>query len=108
LGLAICEAMMLGVPVVGMATTELSSVIQNGVSGYVHTDIHYLVDKMKGLLQDKALAERLGQEGRRTAMERFPIQRFIAEWQSLFERVVAEHKHRPAPTRAAETNFVNP
>lgn len=108
LGLAICEAMMLGIPVVGMATTELSSVIQNGVSGYIHTDIHYLVDKMKGLLQDRRLAVQLGQEGRRTALERFSIQRFTAEWQSLFEQVVAEQKHRRNPTRAAENNFVNP
>src|SRR5579883_2107735 len=33
LGLAVVEAMMLGMPVVGLATTELATVIENGVSG---------------------------------------------------------------------------
>src|SRR5436305_383123 len=39
LALAVIEAMMLGMPVVGLATTEMATVIENGVSGYVDTDI---------------------------------------------------------------------
>ena len=52
LGLAVCEAMMLGMPVVGLATTELSTVIENGTSGYVDTDVVALVTCMEKLLQD--------------------------------------------------------
>jgi glycosyltransferase involved in cell wall biosynthesis len=37
LGLAVCEAMMIGLPIIGLATTELSSVIENGVNGYINT-----------------------------------------------------------------------
>jgi glycosyltransferase involved in cell wall biosynthesis len=88
LGLAICEAMMLGIPVVGMATTELSSVIQNERSGFVHTDLKYLVQQMKILLQDKNMAVQLGQEGRKTAMARFNIKRFTSEWKKLFEQTI--------------------
>jgi hypothetical protein len=88
LGLAICEAMMLGVPVVGLATTELSSVIQNGRSGFIHTDVNYLIRKMKLLLEDKTLATQLGSESKRLAMERFSIERFTREWKELFTRVV--------------------
>jgi len=89
LGLAVLEAMMAGIPVVGLATTELSTVIRNGTNGYIHTDINYLVDKMQQLLQDPKLAFRLGREGRQTALKRFNIDRFTADWQRLFETVVS-------------------
>jgi hypothetical protein len=93
LGLAVCEAMMLGIPVVGMATTELSTVIQNDHSGYIHTDIHYLIQKMKALIEDKSLAERIGQEGQRVAQQRFHIKRFIQEWEALFTAVIQKNSH---------------
>jgi glycosyltransferase involved in cell wall biosynthesis len=88
LGLAICEAMMIGIPVVGMATTELASVIQNGRSGFIHTDLNYLIEKMKSLLNNKELAVQLGNEGKKTAGERFNIKRFTQEWKELFVRTI--------------------
>ncbi len=91
LGLAICEAMMLGLPVVGLATTELSSVIQNERSGYIHTDPDYLIQKMKLLLKDPSLAHQLGEEGKKTAQQRFSIQRFTQQWKDLFDRTI-NHK----------------
>ena len=95
LGLAICEAMMIGIPVVGLATTELSSVIQNERSGIIHTDLNYLIKKMQGLLDDKNLAVQLGSEGKKIAQERFNIKRFTQEWKELFEKTInkqAPHK----------------
>jgi len=88
LGLAICEAMMIGIPVVGMATTELSSVIQNERSGFIHTDLNYLIEKMKLLLNNKELAVQLGAEGKRAAQDRFNIKRFTQEWKELFENAI--------------------
>jgi len=87
LGLAVCEAMMMGMPVVGLATTELSSVIDNGYSGFIHTDINYLIDKMNLLLNDAALAAEIGSNGRDVALERFNIERFTADWEALFSEV---------------------
>src|SRR5207237_1173823 len=65
LGLAVCEAMMLGLPIVGLATTEMSTTIENGVSGYVDTNVGALVDRMRELLRDPAEARRLGEGARR-------------------------------------------
>lgn len=87
LGLAICEAMMMGIPVVGLATTELSTVIDNGYSGFVHTNIAFLTDKMKMMLRDKSIARDIGANGREVAMERFNIKRFVQEWEALFVTV---------------------
>jgi len=87
LGLSVLEAMMIGMPVVGLATTELAVVIQNTVSGYIHTDINYLADKMKNLLQNKTLAKKIGSAGKKIAMEHYNITQFITEWESTFQAV---------------------
>lgn len=87
LGLAICEAMMMGIPIVGLATTELSAVITNGENGFIHTDIDYLIEKMQLLLDDPELAATIGAKGRETAKARFNIVRFSADWEQLFQNV---------------------
>ena len=87
LGLAVCEAMMLGVPVVGLATTEMPAVIENGVSGFVDTSVPRLVDRMRDLLADASLARRLGEGARRAARARFDIRRFARDWDQAIREV---------------------
>lgn len=80
LGLAVCEAMMLGLPVIGLATTEMATAVQNGVSGFVDTDVDKLVEHMRRLLRDPDEARRLGDGARRYAEARFNIRRFVDDW----------------------------
>jgi glycosyltransferase involved in cell wall biosynthesis len=87
LGLAVCEAMMLGMPVVGLATTEMATAIDHGVSGYVDTRVDRLVERMHALLADHALAARLGEGARRAARQRFGIDRFVADWTRILADV---------------------
>jgi glycosyltransferase involved in cell wall biosynthesis len=87
LGLAIVEAMMVGLPVVGLATTELASVIRSGDNGIVDSRVQVLVDAVRRLLADPAEARRLGEAGRRTALERFSIERFVDDWMKAFRTV---------------------
>ena len=87
LGLAVIEAMMVGVPVVGLATTELVTVLHNGVNGLIDTRVDRLVDGMRHLLDDHADARRMGELGRRTALERFHIERFVGDWMAVFRQV---------------------
>ncbi len=89
LGLALCEAMMIGLPVVGLATTELATVIDDGHSGYVHTDVDVLVARMRNLLADPDQARALGQEGRRVAQRRFGMGRFVADWDATLRLAAA-------------------
>lgn len=95
LGLAVCEAMTLGMPIVGLATTEMATAIQNGVNGYVDTDLNKLVSAMRHLLRDLDDARRLGDGARRYALERFDIRRFARDW----EQTVAEVAGGGAPTQ---------
>lgn len=87
LGLAIIEAMMGGVPVVGLATTELVTVIDSGRNGYVDTRLPRLADAMRRLLRDRGLAREWGEAGQRTARERFGIGRFVDDWLRVFAEV---------------------
>lgn len=89
LGLAVVEAMMAGVPVVGLATTEMATVVKNGVNGYVDTGIPALVESMNRLLDDPREAAGLGANARRYAQERFNIGRFVADWNEAFSEVTA-------------------
>ena len=83
LGLSLCEAMAVGVPVVGLATTELPAVVDDGFTGFVSTDVTRLEDDMRRLLDDPDLARRVGARGREVARERFAIGRFVRDWEML-------------------------
>jgi Glycosyl transferases group 1 len=83
LGLGILEAMAVGVPVIGMATTELPSVIRDGENGYVSNDRSILVERMRALLADRELAGRIGRAGRETVRARYGIERFGRDWTDL-------------------------
>ena len=87
LGLSLCEAMTAGVPVVGLATTELPTIVDDGVNGFTSTDPARLVTAMRALLEDRRLAGEIGAAGRRTALERFSIDRFVGDWDRLLQEV---------------------
>lgn len=88
LGLAVLETMMSGMPVVALSSTEYSTVIRNGENGFIHTDVDYLIEKMKELLQNHELAKTLGTNGKITVEKRFNINRFINDWETLFEMAI--------------------
>lgn len=94
LGLSVCEAMMVGMPVIGLATTEMVTTIENGVSGYVDTNIQRLVESMKDLIAHPQEAAHLGRGARRTALERFHIERFTSDWNQAFSLVTGKNPVR--------------
>lgn len=87
LGLSVLEAMMVGLPIIGLATTELTTIIHNGVNGFIDTNVRALIPKMKELIEDSELAHDMGKEARKTALARFSIDRFTQDWQDLFTKV---------------------
>lgn len=107
LGLAVCEAMMVGLPIVGLATAEMATVVDNGKTGWVSTDLRELVDRVQGLLADRSLAERMSIAARREARRRFGISRFVADWDDALRAAagrkrasrVAVGGSRTSPTR---------
>ena len=88
LPLAVVEAMTIGMPVVALATTELPTVIENGVSGYISCDMDELVGRMRELLDNPDQARRIGANARAVAIERFGIERFARDWNDAFASIV--------------------
>lgn len=96
LGLSLCEAMMMGMPVVSLATTEATTVIRNGQNGFIHNDIDYLIDKMKILMNIESVKWPISKSARETAQELFDIHRFTKEWEELFEEKVQVLQNKSA------------
>ena len=94
MGLGVIEAMMLGLPIVALATTEMTRVIRDGVNGFIDTEPARLIERMHALLRDRHLASTLGEQARRTALERFNIARFVADWNAAFAEVTGERDER--------------
>jgi glycosyltransferase involved in cell wall biosynthesis len=90
LGLAVCEAMMLGMPIIGLATTEMVTAVRNGINGYVDTNVDTLVDHMQRLLADPGEAAELSKGARHIARERFAIERFVRDWDAAFRFVAGQ------------------
>ena len=88
LPLAVIEAMTIGMPVVALATTELPTVIEDGVSGFVSCDPAVLIARMDQLLDDPELAHRIGANAREVARRRFGLERFAAGWDAAFVRAI--------------------
>lgn len=89
LDLAVIEAMMMGLPVVGLATAELAAVITSGKDGFVDNRMDRLVEAMQALLLDRGLAAEWGRQGRALALERYGIKRFIDDWCQVLDDVAA-------------------
>jgi hypothetical protein len=87
LGLGLIEAMMLGMPIVGLTTTEMPNVIENGISGYTDTDPARLVDRMRELIRHHRVAAQLGARARERALERYSIGRSVRDWNAVLAEV---------------------
>lgn len=87
LALAICEAMTIGLPVIGLATTELPRIIAESGGGYVDTELARLIDVSRELLSDAGRAAELGRKARAYARERFAIGRFAGDWSTVLKEV---------------------
>src|SRR5690606_7775846 len=89
LGLSILEAMMVGMPIIGLATTELVTVVENEKSGFLSTRTEDLIDVSKELIRFPDLAKRWGMNARKTAEDRFSINRFVENWNQVLKEVSA-------------------
>lgn len=87
MGLAVCEAMMYGMPVVGLATTEMVRHVRNGQHGFLDVDLEHLVDGLVFLLENKQAARTMGDQARHYAQHQFSIRRFVDAWETLFRQV---------------------
>jgi len=92
LGLSLIEAMQLGMPVVALATTEAVEAIPPQ-TGVISTRIDVLAEAARTFLRDPQAARDAGLAARTYALERFGLERFLADWDDLLAEVIS-HAHR--------------
>jgi glycosyltransferase involved in cell wall biosynthesis len=83
LGLSLIEAMRMGMPVVGLATTEAVAIPPD--AGIFDTRVDTLVEATRWLLEDPVAARALGERARQVALNRYGLDRFLADWDRLLE-----------------------
>jgi glycosyltransferase involved in cell wall biosynthesis len=103
LGLAVCEAMTLGIPVVGLATTEMVTAVTNGINGYVDTNVDVLIERMRDLLAHPQHARRLSEPARAAARARFGISRFTKDWHDVLTEAMRRNSARRADSWIADS-----
>ncbi|MFG2001865.1 glycosyltransferase [Spirillospora sp. NPDC048911] len=86
LGLALIEAMMLGLPVVALATTEAIEAVPPE-AGVVSTRVDALVAAARSLVADPPRARQMGKEARAAALERYALPRFLRDWNRILTEV---------------------
>jgi Glycosyl transferases group 1 len=84
LGLSLIQAMMLGMPVVVLDTTEASRAVP-AAAGARSTDIAELVTATRALLNDPDEALGRGLIARRAALDRYGLPRFLHDWDLAFK-----------------------
>jgi glycosyltransferase involved in cell wall biosynthesis len=86
LSLSLMEAMHLGLPVVAVATTEVSESVPPSC-GCVSTNVDRLIAEARALLHDSERARVCGKQAREAALERHGLGRFLADWDAVLEEV---------------------
>lgn len=86
LGLSLIEAMQLGMPVVGLATTETPMAVPPD-AGVVSTNVDDLLAAARRLVADPAEAAACGERAREAALRRYGLQRFLDDWDRLLQEV---------------------
>lgn len=87
LGLSLIEAMMLGMPVVALATTE-AAVDVPAAAGVVATDLRVLHEGLRTYRDDPELARAAGATARASALARHGVDRFLSDWDLLLDELI--------------------
>ena len=88
LGLALLEAMHLGMPVVVLGTTEAARAVPPE-AGAVSTSVDELVRSAAMLVNDPQEARRRGDAARRVVLERYGLEAFLQAWDGLLDELAA-------------------
>ncbi|PPF26580.1 glycosyl transferase [Rathayibacter tritici] len=97
LGLALLEAMHLGMPVVALDVTEAGRAVPPE-AGAVSNDLDWLVASARALVEDPDRAARAGAVAREAALARYSLARFQRDW----DEVLADLPRRRSPEPALE------
>jgi hypothetical protein len=98
LGLALLEAMHLGMPAVALATTEAHEAVPPG-TGYCSTDPERLGRALRELVVEPERAREMGSAARAHVLHRYGLDRFLADWDAVLGRCRENRRAAARPSR---------
>ena len=80
--------MMCGVVTVNANNHDVDMFIKNGVNGFYSNDPEELREQLLYLMRHPDAVRKMGSEARKTAMNVFNHDRYLADWSKLLKTVV--------------------
>ena len=87
---SLLEAMACGCAVVTTATCEIPEIIEHGKNAFMSNDEEELTGFINELIKDEELRQRVGQAARDTILEKYSMDVFLKNWNTLFARAYAK------------------
>ena len=89
-GLALIEAMGMGIPVIGTNYGGIKNVIKDGWNGLLFEDNHIdqLSEKIELIVKNHSLREKLVKNAKKDLSERFSIERTVSEYENFFLGII--------------------
>jgi glycosyltransferase involved in cell wall biosynthesis len=104
---SILEAMASGKPVIATRVGSIPDMVVDGETGFSTDvdDLDQVCDRLSALLADPALARRLGEAGRGSALDNWSLERMVAGYEGLIEAIYtnkcrADRTNSPGPATA--------
>ncbi len=90
-GLTLLEAMSSGLPVVATRVGGIPEIVEDGRNGFLATprSPEELADRILRLSLDEKLRLRMGEEGRRTVLEHFTVDRVVPMYEEAYRHIVS-------------------
>jgi len=94
--LTVLEGLSSGTAILATAVGGTPEMVRHGECGWLvpAKDHDALVEAMLTLVRDEQLRRELGRNGRRVAVERFSISRFLSEVEDLYRGVMPQHEEK--------------
>lgn len=82
---SLMEAMACGCAVISTNTCAIPEIIKDGYNGILCDDITQLRNAIISLLENPQLGKKLGENARKTIVEKYNLGKFINRWNEIFE-----------------------
>jgi len=82
---SLLEAAAVGIPIVTTATCAIPEFFKDGINCLTFSTFEECLSQVDRLLADKQLRKTIGQAGRATIIEKFNEQRYVADWNKVFQ-----------------------
>lgn len=84
--MSLLEAMACGCAIVTVSASMMPEIITNGVNGFITNDKLEMKNYINKIMQDDELRNSLGNNARKTILEKFSETQFISEWNKIFNK----------------------